>query len=166
MRWQTARTWAPRALTASARPSPMRTRAPSCPPRCTRTWRRTVASRPRCTTPKMAVTGQNKCRFSHGTSCQAEKIGFLNLHVLSRTSSHVIHLSWEADQHHDDVRNPPKNVRFKSPAQGWLWSCPALAFYTDHMVHGSLASDTESLGFYVGQQTGRLKRSNRLSPLT
>lgn len=57
MRWQTARTWAPRAPTASARPSPMRTRGPSCPLRCTRRWRRTAASRPRCTTPKMLRIG-------------------------------------------------------------------------------------------------------------
>lgn len=57
MRWQTVHTWAPRALTVSARPSLMRTRGPLYLLRCTRMWRRTAASRPRYTTLKMAATG-------------------------------------------------------------------------------------------------------------
>lgn len=58
MRWLTVHTWALRALTANVRPSQMRTRGLLYPLRCTRMWRQTAASRPRCTTLKTAEQGQ------------------------------------------------------------------------------------------------------------
>lgn len=120
MRWQTARTWAQRALTASARPSPMRTQEPSYPLRCMKMWRRTAELRQRCTTPKMEEIGQYRLEPQSYAQRQFWLFCLYFLVILScgetlasslndfrDTSSIVIHLSSEPDLrcHHNARHN-------------------------------------------------------------